>query len=120
VAYKLKSGREVKEHCYLNTSNFILRHSNINKVRLAVLIKKAAELHENSWNTDSQKYTKTTYDAAKEAFDIHSYTGLDVKQMVSPDDYLKENVYFAELIGLLLSACWNDALEWADRVLDNR
>lgn len=86
----------------------------INK-RLANTLIDAAKIRENSYDgvaadkiddpsvDFSQFYQKTLIQAANKAC---KNNGIDAQT--------------AKIIDLLLAHCWNDALGWADEVLDNR
>jgi hypothetical protein len=62
-------------------------------------IKRAVDIREGSWNKETNKYEKTLYQAADEAC---TEVGFDMR-MTDP-------VY------LLIHKCWNESIEWANKV----
>ena len=66
----------------------------VTMLTLASAVKATSETHEQSW--DGTKYTLSIRDAAQL---VHSSTDIQ------------------HLSYLLLTSCWNDALEWADKTL---
>lgn len=67
---------------------------------LAKQILLTAKLLEESWDDEAHKYSLSIEEAAQKAYDTQ---------------FFFKDATIA-LIALLLVACWNDALSWAERV----
>lgn len=69
--------------------------------QLAPIILQAQGIYENSWDVKNQRYTMRYNEAVTIAL---VQSSLPVQQ------------YVVDLISLLLSALWNDAMLWAEEV----
>jgi len=67
---------------------------------LAKVIKRAASIHEGSWN--GEKYSKNRYSAAVEAC---KECGVETE--------------LAEIVNITLLSTWNDTLFWANGIEEN-